>query len=362
VIREYLYVDVQRTRSLLAQLEDGVVEQQVKRTALDDAAELGASLLGIGGKGAWSAHESYEESRSLMDLTAVIFEEAAASQGLIVDIDPSQVPEEWSDGTVHSILREGEILRATGEILITDPAYIGARFEGLDGFMSDLVEMQVGIARDALRALRDAELEGHRAQLQSANANQRKQIERKLRALDEELEAAARRSVEDELGAKGVDQMRGIMKVLQSYLGSAISVRLLACGLDRPEHGFAGSLLGRDSYLQREREELYSRYGSVLSGWTMLMQVARIPTEEATSSARIANSSDWGELAAGGSINRAAFEGVASQLLQMMESIGVAEGPRFPTISVVPLAIYRPIPEPGSSSADGAADSEPSQP
>lgn len=53
MIREFLYVDVQRTRSLLAQLEDGVVEQCVRRTALDDAGELGATVFGIGGKGTW---------------------------------------------------------------------------------------------------------------------------------------------------------------------------------------------------------------------------------------------------------------------------------------------------------------------
>lgn len=120
MIREFLYVDVQRTRSLLAQLEDGVVEQCVRRTALDDAGELGATVFGIGGKGTWGTHESHEESRSLMDLTAVVFEEAAASQGLIVDVEPSNRVEEWASGEAHQALREGELLRVTGDLLITD--------------------------------------------------------------------------------------------------------------------------------------------------------------------------------------------------------------------------------------------------
>ena len=84
MIREFLYVDVQRARSLLAQLDDGVVEQYVKRTALDDVGELGATIFGIGGKGTWSARESDEESRSLKDLTLAVFEEAVSAQGLIV--------------------------------------------------------------------------------------------------------------------------------------------------------------------------------------------------------------------------------------------------------------------------------------
>lgn len=356
MIREFLYVDVQRTRSLLAQLEDGVVEQYVRRTALDDAGELGATVFGIGGKGTWGTHESHEESRSLMDLTAVVFEEAAASQGLVVDIEPSNQVEEWASGEAHQALREGEILRVTGDLLITDPEYIGARFAALDGFMADLIEMQVGIAMDALRVMRDTEVEKLQRQMRSANSNQRKQFERKLRALEEEMEAEARKKVEAEIGAKSVDQMRSIMKVMQSFIGGTISVRMLACGVDHPESGFAGSLLGRDEYLQREREELYSRYGSVLSGWTALMQIAHIPSGAATASARDSAASEWGDLAAGGNINRAAFEGAAAKLLQMMESIGVAEGPRWPTISVIPLAIYRPVPGSQGVSEGPSAD------
>lgn len=166
----------QRTRSLLAQLEDGVVEQYVRRRALDDAGELGATVFGIGGKGTWGTHESQEESRSLMDLTAVVFEEAATSQGLIVDIEPSDRVEDWASGEVHQTLREGEILRISGDFLITDPDYIGARFATLEGFVADLIEMQVGIAMDALRLMRDAELDDLQGKMRSANSNQRKQF------------------------------------------------------------------------------------------------------------------------------------------------------------------------------------------
>ena len=101
MIREFLYVDVQRTRSLLAQLEDGVIEQYVKRTALDDAGELRATIFGIGGKGAWATQESYEESRSVKDLTFVVFEEAAESQGLILNVEPSRNRSDWQSGSIH---------------------------------------------------------------------------------------------------------------------------------------------------------------------------------------------------------------------------------------------------------------------
>src|SRR5918996_742389 len=327
MIRDFLYVDVQRTRSLLAQLEDGVIEQYVKRTALDDAGELGASIFGIGGKGAWSSHESYEESRSLKDLTFVVFEGAAEAQGLIVNVEPSSDPDDWRSGVVHRQLREGEILRITGDVLITDPAYIRARFESLDGFMAALIDMQVQQAVEVAKALGQAQMEALQAQLQKANPGQRKQIERKLKSAEVQVEAEARREVEAQLGgAAGMDQMRSVMKVLGSFIGEAIAVRLLSCGLDHPEMGFAGSLLARDEYLQRERDELFSRYGSILRGWTTVMQVAHVPADAETTSAMGPDAASLEQLASGQAINRAAFERTSAQLLRMMESIGITGG------------------------------------
>ncbi len=354
MIREFLYVDVQRARSLLAQLEDGVVEQYVKRTALDDVGELGATIFGIGGKGTWSAQESHEESRSLKDLTFVVFEEAARAQGLIVDVDPSSDPEHWRSGSVHATLREGEVIRITGDVLITDPSYISARFAALSNFITALVEMQVESAVNAALALRSAELDGLREQMARANSGQRKQIERKLESAETQVRADAQRLVEDQLGGEtGIEGMRSIMKVMTSLIGESVGVRLLSCGLDHPEMGFAGSLIGRDEYLQRERDELFSRYSSVLRAWTAVMQVAHIPNEGETTAALQMDTSSWQQLVTGPALNRAAFDKAAADLLRMMDSIGVTEGPRWPTISVVPLAIYRSIPSDfGGNSGD----------
>lgn len=183
MIREFLYVDVQRTRSLLAQLDEGVVEQYVKRTALDDAGEIGASIFGLGGKGTWSSHESSEESRSLKDLTFVVFEDAATAQGLVVDLDLSNNPSDWRSSAVHRSLREGAIIRVAGDVLITDPSYIGARFRALDDFLSALLDMQVDAAVEVAKALGNSELATLRAQLQEAKPGQRKQLERRIESL-----------------------------------------------------------------------------------------------------------------------------------------------------------------------------------
>jgi len=44
------------------------------------------------------------------------------------------------------------------------------------------------------------------------------------------------------------------------------------------------------------------------------------------------------------------MEDAAAQLMQVMESLGVAEGPVSPTVTVTPLAVFREFSSPSSAS------------
>lgn len=71
------------------------------------------------------------------------------------------------------------------------------------------------------------------------------------------------------------------------------------------------------------------------------MQVAAIP-QSPNENAALASPTD--SLRPSGDISRAAMERIAGDLLAMMESIGIVEGPRWPSISVTPLGLYRTVP------------------
>jgi hypothetical protein len=345
-VREFLYVDVQRARSLLAQLEDGVVEQHIRRSVVDDVAELGASIMGLGGKGRWSTEQATEESRSLQDLTFATFEGAATAQGLITELVLSPEVEDWSSGVIHGHLREGEIVRATGDLLVVDPTFIRSRFESFDEFIEAVVAVQMNELIEAVRSEHASEFEQLDKKLKQAPLKGRKQIEKQIQRLETETRSAAEAAAKAQFGGSDqFEQLRSIMKLVTTFLGESIAVRLLPCGFDQPELGFAGSLLARDDYLQRERDALFSRYGSVLREWTVVMQIAHLPDRTATASALKFDPSAL-PLVQGEQINRAQFERAAAELLRMMEATGLAEGPRWPTISIVPLAIYRKHPSP----------------
>jgi hypothetical protein len=117
----------------------------------------------------------------------------------------------------------------------------------------------------------------------------------------------------------------------------SVSVRLLPCGAGHLESGFAGLLSGRKEYLQEERANLFSRYGQAPTPWTTVFQVAAVPAGRANDVENDSAGQVVDEAADG--FSRAGMERQVAQLLGMMESVGIVEGPRWPTVSITPLGI-----------------------
>jgi hypothetical protein len=130
VVREFFYVDIERTRSLLAQIDRGVVEEVIRRKADTVGGEAGGRLLGIGAGGSFARESSREESRSMQDLAFVFFEESAYDKGFLLDLPPSvRSAEEWRSGRVGESLTEGMLVRVEADVQILDPNFFAARLE-----------------------------------------------------------------------------------------------------------------------------------------------------------------------------------------------------------------------------------------
>jgi hypothetical protein len=327
-LREFLYVDVDRVRSLLAQLEGGVVEN-IRAEGVNTAqAEVQARLFGIGGRGGYAHESRTEESRSLQDLTFVAFEEAADDAGLIFDLDSSfQDPERWRSGEVHARLRDGLLIRVTCPVQILDGELFRLRVERFDKMA------------DAIVAVTD-ETDAPQAGAGGSTRSRREASDRARRSVREH----AKRLL---LGGSDPSQLMAIVSFVESFVGDSVAIRIAPCGIDQLELGFGGALLGRDEYIQREREHLFSRYGARASNWTAVCQIAAIPSRDT----KVEMASDNGNRVTDdtGQVNRANMERVAGEILEVMEGIGIVEGPRWPSISVTPLGLYRTMPT-GSSS------------
>ncbi len=310
-VREFFYVDVDRVRSLLAQLQGGVVDAIKSETTNSLEGGAQAAILGVGGHGGYTRQSRQEESRSQQDLTFVAFEETANEENLITELDATFAdPNAWTRGDVHAALTEGQLIRVTCDVQVLDGGLFGERVERFKRMAKALVTMT-----DALPAVN----------------NPKQEAKMLVAAIDKQM---------------GIPSAKidAISEFVQAFVGDSISLRALPCGRENLEYGFSGALLGRKEYILEERENLFSRYGNVASRWTTVMQVAAIPSHPTLAIDVSTPMPEVDSLRADGDISRAGMERIASDFLGLMESIGLVEGPRWPSISVTPLGIYRSVP------------------
>jgi hypothetical protein len=285
-LREFLYVDADRVRSLLAQLQGLILE---------------------------SLASPVDGSRSAQDLTFVAFEQLADEHLLVKDLGaPYFDAEQWRTGAVHKELRPGDLVRIGADVQVLDGGLFETRLQRLDALLDAYLTVT-----------------GQRNVPLGAQKND-----------EGPKPLGAQRGVAKKQAFGGLDQpqLQAIAEFVKAYVGESIAVRVLPCGRDQLDLGFTGALLGWKTYVQDDRDTLFSRYGNVASRWTAVLQVAAMPEN-----GRDEVTVDSDVLDAAGNLSRAGVERVATQLLAMMEGIGIAEGPRWPSISVTPLAFYRDV-------------------
>jgi hypothetical protein len=309
-LRDFLYLDVDRIRSLLAQLEGGIVEQTVDRLTSSKEARAGASLFRIFEMGGNLVREQAgEQTKTLQDALFLLFEESAAASGVLRESIDLTREEAWRDGTIHRHLEPGQLLQTTALTRILDSRHFRERVERFARWPRLVVAFS---SQDRLAAVKNP-----------------KERERRLEQM-----------VTDAMGGPGFATLVEEMgEFVELFLGGQISIRQFPCGTEFSEFALVGMLLDRPGFLQEEREALFAKYGSAPSYWTMVSQVATVPQEAGTEP----DLDTTALMRADEQINRAEFEDLAAQFMQMLENSGIAEGPTFPSVAVTPIAVYREV-------------------
>jgi hypothetical protein len=325
-LREFLYVDLQRVRSYYSQQNRGIIDSVLSRDTGIRQADVQARLLGIGASGGGSQQRAREESRSLQDLSYVIFEELFEEANLIQDVgEIAEDTNSWKNGHVHASFQEGSIIRYTGLIQILDPQFVKSRFEQFSRLVTGIAGAQIGKAPDVAATPPVRRGGSTKPGVAAAKGD------------------AAREKLKEELlstlmGGSSIGQIKDIIEAVSAFTNDSISVRVLPCGRENPDYHFAGTLLSRSEYIQEEREALFGRYGVYLNDWTVVMQIARIPSESPPVAPDFARSFID---EASGKIDRTTFEQLVIDLIGDFEQKGLSEGARYPAISTTILAIYR---------------------
>lgn len=310
--KEFLYVDIERARSYYAQLNRGVIDSIVSTAASSSARDGEAKLAGFGIGGGAAREASRQESRSLQDLTYVVLEESLQREGLLTDLGQEWTDADgWTSGRLHEHLHEGQVLRFTGDVQVLDPSFVRNR-------IAQVARVARAIAGVALP---EAETEPPRP---PARQGGRTHAGSKGKTAAQAREAQKDVAVAALLGGASSLMLEDIAEFVSGFTNDSIMVRAQPCGPARPELHFGGVLLSRSDYLQDDREALFSRYGSQPADWTVVMQVARIPTPAPPDAAELQ------PLTPGGQVDRVAVERMVSNLVTQVEHTGLAEGSAFP--------------------------------
>jgi hypothetical protein len=305
-LREMLYVDTSRVRSYLAQMEQGLPErvQQAEEGVRRWAA--GVNVMAFHAEAGRQASRQEQTERTLSDLHFAIFEEVATSIGFLTDISDRVVDlDAWTSGSLHASLQEGHVIRVTAPTRLTDGEHIIS-------LIKKFAQVTGGTGTNTGSSGEAAAAEHVYAEM--TNAQDVSQ--------DEEF------SSEFEM-------------MVRLLFDTGIWVRSMPCGSSHPEACFSGVLLDRSDYIDPERFAIFSRYGSRLREWTVVGSVTRISTP--VGSPENLDNLVSEVLTSQGLLDRNRVEDLLSRFLEYCEAQGITEGPRWPSIVITPLAVYRQV-------------------
>lgn len=298
-LRDYLFVDRQRVGSLLAQFAEGLPSERTSGSSRSRRLQLGLDKFFTHERG---AERLDSQTLALADLHVSQLEENAEALGMLADVSEKvEKRKNWLRGKVRSRFEPGMLLRVTAPTQISDVSTIVGSFQSLATVF-----------------------EGH-----------------------------------DEEGTFSEIQ-EGIQQ-LKALYGESISVSIRTAGEDDYEVGFVGEIPHDHEFGPMRRQLLLSQVGPGSTTLTTLMQIAAVPTER---DAQIGPQEMFRnfmpnveQLFDEQKLNRRVLDEVMTALGKILAETGFVAAPKWPAISVIPLAIYRQVEQvPDMNGLDGDCD------
>jgi hypothetical protein len=139
VLREFLYVDTEKVRSMLAQMEGGIAEEARETERHDKKTEAGVKGVGLHQQ-SWGTEEYI--SKSFGDVIFPTLEEALTTDGLLSDISEDVASEEaWTSGRLADEHPAGSIVRISAPGALFDARYVASVFAGFSAAWTGLIDL-----------------------------------------------------------------------------------------------------------------------------------------------------------------------------------------------------------------------------
>ena len=309
-LKDFIYIDVPRMESFLAQLQRGLVKEMEESASRQKGVEakvtggvpwLQAELSGTGG-----ITRGERTSKILHDHLYTVLETELGDR--VIETAEAFSLEDWQLDNAHRRLgeRQTDFVRIEGRVRILDFGSLALQLETLAKMMQSFSQVQ-----SASTKAEQAKTGSAKRRQQSVGKAPKKQQD------DEMLQFLAL-----------IKEFYGDLIILKVYPVSGNDVYFFVGALDK-------------SYLQDERAQMLLKFGTSPSvDWTVLAQVASVPQETQETEGR--HALDLPQLSPD------QFTDFSELITTMLESMGTAFAQtgftmsvKYPAISITPLAVYR---------------------
>lgn len=315
VLRDYLYVDVDRVRGLSSQITDSIPEKKIDSSSRDSAAGLKLKIAELGSVRSKGSITEY----SLEDTLFKALESDLESLGYLEDVSSLLADGSiWDD--VDSVIYPGKIIRLTSQGSIFHPRQVN--------------EFIVSIATTSLGLVDAGALIPGSVQAKSSAKNSAQ------KKLDQDSKNSAKNPFypEDYLPRQefhpDIDRqmLSGIMRVIRGTFADGLHLYQRPLGKEGPV--VAARLEEGRRFLDSDPSVLLSRYGVSEQEWTIVGIVGQMGISKSSSAEPQVTKPD-------GSVNRAGVIDLVENLIY--DTAGFVDVPRDKDFTVVPIAVYRNI-------------------
>uniref|UniRef100_A0AAU2A8X7 Uncharacterized protein n=1 Tax=Streptomyces sp. NBC_00093 TaxID=2975649 RepID=A0AAU2A8X7_9ACTN len=321
-LREFLYVDTDKVRAMLAQLEGGIAEEERKTNREGNQWTAGQHLQNIGS-------ETHTQ-KSLGDALFPALEAALDAEGLIRDIsDEVANIDEWVSGDLKNRVPPGSLVRIKAHGSLFDARYVAETFAAFGAVNIGLGTIDEGNAPQT-------------SPPNGAKGRQGKQSNRPTASKKTDLKTPQLEDIIPDFQIIGSDEdvangyyMRAIAQVARGVFAPGLHMNLSP--VKSGEVLISARLQEGRQYLDSETDILFARYGTEQQEWTLVGSVGSYgPTKTDVPEANFQRPD--------GSVLRGEFANYINAHMRHLGGLGFIDLPQYPGFSVIPFAVYRAIP------------------
>ncbi|WP_369169212.1 hypothetical protein AB5J49_15455 [Streptomyces sp. R28] len=321
ILREFLYVDTDKVRAMLAQLEGGVAEEERETDREEKRTTVGPRTVAQHFQGVGS--ERYTQ-KSLGDALFPMLEDALESESLLRDISEEVTNTDlWNTEEIQRMAPPGSLVRITAPGSLFDSRYVANSFSAFAA---------VSMGLQGIGALESPPPRQNSGKNPKGQQRKPKPGEVTREELEDSIPDFRMKSGETIVDA--VD-LRSILQVSRGVFAPGLHMNLSP--VESSDILITSRLQEGRQYLDSESDILFARYGTEEQEWTVVGSVGHYGSKDPVQP-------DDAFFNSNGAVSRGKLASFMNAHMRTLAETGFVDLVQYPGVSLIPFAVYRSIP------------------